>query len=56
MDVGQLRHPLPLAHLDEDGIDCGVGRLWDRRKKVLADVGRFYRPAELLPHRVPDGL
>jgi hypothetical protein len=25
--LGQLRHPLPFAHLDEDGVDCALGRV-----------------------------
>ena len=25
--IGQLRRPLPWAHLDEEGIDCAIGRV-----------------------------
>ena len=25
--IGQQRHPLPFAHLDEEGIDCALGRV-----------------------------
>jgi len=43
--IGQLRHPLPFAHLDEEGLDCGLGLLPWRNVANASVAWRYYSVA-----------